>query len=27
LNEEDVMTFKDLFVENKVSIAHRSCSK
>ena len=27
LSEEDVMTFKDMFVENKVSIAHRSCSK
>ena len=27
LSDDDAMKFKDLFVENKVSIAHRTCSK
>ena len=27
LNDDDAMKFKDLFVENKVSIAHKTCTK
>ena len=27
LNDEDVMKFKDLFTENKVSAAHKGCTK
>ena len=27
LSDDDAMKFKDLFVENKVSIAHKTCSK